>query len=472
MTENDSTTNETAGAASGTSNGTTDPRIAKLPSVEKVREDYPDTQRERNERAKATLDKVVPGMAAYHLNGCVKCGLCGESCHVYLSEPEPENLPAVKAAKVIDIYRRYHTFLGKVAPWFVGAKSITEQTLKDLVEAIYGRCTGCGRCGLHCSIGLDVAAVIRTGRQIVAAAGLVPADLQRTVENQLTTGNQMTIPIGELASTAEWLAEDLRIEMGDDSIKLPIDEKGKRILYLINPREVNYFPLSLMAAAGVFHAAGESWTLSSVFYDVTNYGLFTGDSASAAELTRRAIDEAKRLEVEEIILSECGHGFRSFRWEGPNWMEEAYPLPMRSVLELLEEYLADGRIKVDPAKNVERVTLHDPCNLVRWGGVSEPQRRVLRQVCQDFVEMTPNRKDNFCCGGGGGMLSMSEFGERRVASGKVKAEQVKATGAKIIATPCHNCADQLLELTKRYQLGTEILAVVELVYAALVGGEE
>jgi Fe-S oxidoreductase len=455
-----------------TSTGENDPRVAKLPSTETVRKDYPQTEQERCQRAKAALEKAVPGMAAYHLNACVKCGLCGESCHVYLSEPEPENLPAVKAAKVIDIYRRYYTFLGKVAPGYVGAKSITEETLKDLVEAIYGRCTGCGRCGLHCSVGLDVAAVIRTGRQIVAAAGLVPTDLQRTVENQLTTGNQMMIPIGELASTGEWLAEDLQMEMGDDTVKLPIDEKGKRILYLINPREVNYFPLSLMAAAGVFHAAGESWTLSSVFYDVTNYGLFSGDGASAAELTRRVIEEAQRLEVEEIILSECGHGFRAFRWEGPNWMEEKYPIPMRSVLELVDEFIDDGRIKVDPSKNTERVTLHDPCNLVRWGGVSEPQRRILAKVCQDFVEMSPNKKDNFCCGGGGGMLSMSEFGERRVASGKVKADQIKSTAAKIIATPCHNCADQLLELTKHYKLGTEILAVVELVYAALVLGKK
>ena len=157
---------------------------------------------------------------------------------------------------------------------------------------------------------------------------------------------------------------------------------------------------------------------------------------------------------------------------------------MRSILELLEEYLGTApgavatalrerarpaaRIRVDPSKNAERVTLHDPCNLVRWGGVMEPQRRVLRRCCAEFVEMTPNRQDNFCCGGGGGMLSMSEYGERRVASGRLKAEQIRATGAKIVATPCHNCADQLLEINKHYKLGVEIQAVVELVYNALV----
>jgi Fe-S oxidoreductase len=88
-------------------------------------------------------------------------------------------------------------------------------------------------------------------------------------------------------------------------------------------------------------------------------------------------------------------------------------------------------------------------------------------VVKDFVEMTPNRQDNFCCGGGGGMLSMSEFGDRRVTSGQMKADQIRATGARIVATPCHNCADQLIDLSKKHKLGVEIQAVVELVYAAL-----
>jgi Fe-S oxidoreductase len=422
-------------------------------------------------RARDTLAKAVKGLGAYHLNACVRCGLCGTSCHIYLAQPEPENLPGVKAARVMDHYRRYHTFLGRVAPGLVGAKDLTSESMDELAETVFGRCTACGRCGLHCTIGLDVAAVIRVGRTVLSAAGKVPEGLTRTVDNQMETGNQMAIPREEMISTAEWLAEDLQIEMGDDSVRIPIDEKGARVLYLVNPREVKFFPLSLMAAAGVFHRAGESWTLSSRFYDVTNYGFFAADNAASGELTRRVMDEAKKLGVEEVILSECGHGYRSFRWEGPNWIEEEYPIPMRSVLELLEEWLDEGRIRVDPEKNTERVTLHDPCNLVRWGGITEPQRRILRRVVKDFVEMTPNRVDNFCCGGGGGMLAMSEFGDRRIASGQKKAEQVRATDAKIIATPCHNCADQLLEINKVYQLGTEILAVVELVYNAMLGAD-
>lgn len=418
--------------------------------------------------AREALRRAARGLAAYHFDACVRCGLCGESCHIYKTDPVPENLPGAKAAKVASFFRRYHTVLGRIAPFLVGARALTADALDELVETAYGRCTGCGRCGLNCSVGADVGAIIRAGRNVLAAVGKVPPNLQAVVDNQLRTGNQMAITPEELRDTAAWISEDLRLEMGDDDAQVHVDEPGKRVFYLVNPREVKFFPLSLMAAAGVFHAAGESWTMSGKFYDVTNYGLFSGDDPAAAAITKQAVEEAERLGAEEIILSECGHGFRSFRWEGPNWLGEKYAVPMRSILQLLLEYLRDGRIRVDPANNPARVTLHDPCNLVRWGGVVEPQREILRRVASDFVEMVPNREQNFCCGGGGGMLSMSEYGDRRVASGEVKAEQIRATGAKIVAAPCHNCADQLLDLNKKYQLGVEIKAVVELVYEALV----
>ncbi len=413
------------------------------------------------------LDAAVAANPA-PFDACVRCGLCGTSCHVYLAQPEPLNLPAAKAEAVLRVHRRRHTALGRMLPWLSGARDLRESDIAPLSDAVFGRCTACGRCALHCSIGLDVAAVIRAGRAMVTAAGATPTDLRKTVDNQLDTGNQMAISADELRDTAAWLAEDLQLQTGDPTASIPIDAAGARVLYLVNPREVKFFPLSLQSAAGVFHAAGESWTLSSRSFDVTNYGYFAADDAAARELTERALDEAARLGVSEIVLSECGHGYRAFRWEGPGWTGRPHPVPMRSVLELLDEYLASGRIAVDPSKNAERVTLHDPCNLVRWGGVSEPQRRVLARVVADFAEMTPNRADNWCCGGGGGLLALPEHGSRRVASGALKAEQIRASAAKIVACPCHNCADQLIELDRVYSLGVEIKAVVELVYDALV----
>lgn len=430
--------------------------------------DDPEKTSSVEERARRALAEGVRAAGAVHLQACVACGLCAETCHVWRARPVPENLPPAKAARVVRHFRRYHTLLGRLVPGLSGARPFTRESLEELVDAAFGRCTGCGRCGLHCAVGVDVAGILRLGRRILAAAGMVPEELTRTLATHLDSGNQVALPAEELRSTAEWLAEDLASEMGDEAVRIPLDAKGARILYLINPREVKFFPLSLMAAAGIFHAAGVSWTLSSRVFDNTNYGFFAGDDEGAGELVRRVLEEARALGVEEVVVSECGHGFRALRWEGPRWTGAPHPLPVRSVVEVLDGLLAEGRLQVDPARNPDRITLHDPCNLVRWGGVVEPQRRILRRVAAHFVEMTPNRLDNYCCGGGGGLLAVSAFARERAAAGEVKAEQIRATGAKVVAAPCHNCCDQLLDLSKKQGLGVEVLTLCELVYNALV----
>ena len=141
---------------------------------------------------------------------------------------------------------------------------------------------------------------------------------------------------------------------------------------------------------------------------------------------------------------------------------------MKSILELIADYLSEGCIRVDPSANSAPVTLHDPCNLVRYGGVVEVQRHILRQAVTNFVEMHPNRENNYCCGGGGGLLSMSEYAELRLKAGKAKVEQIRQTGAKVVAAPCHNCIDQLMELNKKYKLGIEARTIGEIVADALI----
>ena len=352
-------------------------------------------------------------------------------------------------------------------PAWVGAGDLDRRAVEDMVDVIFGGCTMCGRCSIHCSIGVDIPYLVRTARTMLVELGLVPEGLQSTVDAAVETGNNMAIPREELVDTLKWLEEDLRLGVEDDGAEIPLDAPGRRVLYTLNPREPKFFPLSISAIAKIFYAAGESWTLSTHCYDVTNYAYFSGDDVAARELTERLQNEMKKLDAGVLALAECGHGFRAFRWEGPDWVREAYAFPVVSVVELMAGYIRSGRIVLDPSLNRKRVTLHDPCNLVRAGGVIEEQRYVLRHAVSDFVEMEPARVDNYCCGGGGGQLSMSTFRDRRVEAGKVKADQIRETGAAIVATPCHNCIDQLIELNQVYDLGVEVKTVAELVADAL-----
>jgi Fe-S oxidoreductase len=228
-----------------------------------------------------------------------------------------------------------------------------------------------------------------------------------------------------------------------------------------------FFPLSIVAAGKIFHAAGESWTFSSDNYDVTNYGFFSGDDEAAGTVSDRLVQSMKELDCEILVLAECGHGFNSNRWEAPEWLSKKYGFEVRSILEVVAGYIRQGKIKLDPSRNPHPVTLHDPCNLVRLGGIVEQQRYILKHAVSSFIEMIPNREKNFCCGGGGGQLAMIRFSQRRIKAGQIKADQIRKTNAKIVAAPCHNCIDQLMELNKHYKLGVEMKTVCEIVANAL-----
>jgi Fe-S oxidoreductase len=65
-------------------------------------------------------------------------------------------------------------------------------------------------------------------------------------------------------------------------------------------------------------------------------------------------------------------------------------------------------------------------------------------------------------------LAASEHTARRIEAGRIKADQIRATGAKVVASPCHNCIDQLMELNRAYKLGVEVRTLAEIVADALV----
>lgn len=422
---------------------------------------------ENVQKAINILTKHTDSKLLTHLNACVHCGLCETSCLFYKTFQESKYIPGKKVDMVSSIYRRYCTLLGRTAPKLTHARELDDETITEMVDSLFGACTMCGRCVKHCSIGVDIPFVVRTGRRMLAAMGKVPQTLQATVDAAIQTGNNMGIPTEDFVDTIEWMQEDLQDELGENAT-IPLNEEGKEILYTLNPREPKFFPLSIAAAAKIFYAAGASWTLSTEMYDVTNYGYFSGNDEEATAIAKKMFDEVHKLKCNTLVLGECGHGSRALRWEAPNYLKTHPDFKMVTLIEQLEEYIKTGRIKVDKTLNTKRYTIHDPCNIVRNGGLYNSLRYVTRQVVSDFVEMAPYGSDNFCCGGGGGMLAMSEYNERRLKVGKIKADQIAATGAQVVITPCHNCVDQLMQINHEYKLNVEIKSLAEVVADALV----
>lgn len=424
--------------------------------------------KEQIDKALQILKMPADSKLVTHLNACVHCGLCASSCMYFKAMEEDKFIPAYKVELVASLYRRYCTLTGRIVPKLVNARELDEKMAEEMIDILFGACTLCGRCVKHCTIGVDIAYIVKIGRQMLAAMGLVPATLQATVDAALTTGNNMAIPTEDFVDTIKWMEEELIDEMQDENARIPLDESNKNILYTLNPREPKFFPLSISAMAKIFYAAKESWTLSSTMYDVTNYGLFSCNDEEAGIIARHLHDEVKRLHAKMLVLGECGHGSRANRWEGPNYLGMEYDFDMITVAELINDYIRSGRIKLDKSIIKERITMHDPCHLVRNGGLVNELRFAVNSAVSDFVEMSPYGNDNFCCGGGGGQLAMSEYNDRRIKIGEIKAEQIRKTGASIVVTPCHNCIDQLMQINHYYKLNVKIKSIAEIIADALV----
>jgi len=429
--------------------------------------------KERSYKAQKVLERLEKKMNRQifgSLAACVHCGMCTDCCHYVLANPgDPTYAPAYKGDRIRKIFKFHHDWTGKVFPWWVKAKSIyTDEELNELKDIVFGKCTNCRRCSINCPMGVDLATFNRMTRGLLVSVGVMPEGVAVVSKDQWEIGNQMGVLKEDYLDTLEWMEEELQEEMDDPDVKIPVDKMDCDVVYSINPREVKYDPRTIAEAAKIFHLAGENWTMPSEGWDMTNFGLFSGDDDLGGAVAKRLYDKVEELRGKKLVISECGHGYRSTRCEGQNWGQKDINFVMESSVDTMIRYIKEGKIKVDKTRNSEPMTFHDSCNNARSCGLYNEPRELLNMVVTDFREMYPNRAENYCCTGGGGAMSMSEYTPNRLKSAKVKADQLTATGAKYVVTSCHNCVDGLTDLIRHYKLDMQVTQLVDLVGKAAI----
>ena len=279
------------------------------------------------------LAKKLNRQVVGSLVGCVHCGMCDESCHYVLAFPDDHKMtPSYKADQVRKLFKANHDWTGSVFPWWVGADKVplSDDDLETLKDIAFGTCTNCRRCTLSCPMGVDTATLNRIMRGLLSHVGVMPEGVRVVSKDQWEIGNQMGVLKEDYIDTIEWMSEELEEDLGHAEATIPMEKKGAKVMYCINPREVKYDPRTIKEAALIFWAAGEDWTMPSEGWDNTNFGLFSGDDGLGGACAKREYDKARELGVDKIVISECGHGYRSTRHEGVNWSGETEPFPMES----------------------------------------------------------------------------------------------------------------------------------------------
>jgi Fe-S oxidoreductase len=366
------------------------------------------------------------------------------------------------------IYKRRHTLAGKILGRLVGAQDLTEEMIDEMYESFY-RCTMCRRCAPECPMGVDNSLITRIARVCLSAAEMVPNNFRVSVEAQLRgpTQNTSAIPERAFIDTLEFLNEEME-EMTGLSIEFPINKKGTEILFVAPVSDYIMEADTLMGNAMTFYAAGADWTVATGFgSDSINYGLFY-DDRWLQEIVVNLHEVVKDFGVQKLVIGECGHATKAQKVFA-EYFSGKLPFKVENVTEVTEQYIREGRIKLDPSRNTDLVTLHDPCNQSRMGGLADKLRFVVKSAVTNFVEMEPHGDENYCCGGGGGTVGFEEIYDFRMeVGGRKKAEQLRATGAKFLAAPCANCKKQLRELVDFHKLDMEVVGIHDLVSKALV----
>ena len=380
-----------------------------------------------------TLMSATDRDVAAYLEACVHCGECAEACHFYLTTKDPRYTPTYKLKPLVDAYKRHKAPLRGIKGMLgLLPDGVTEDTLRDWEELVYDSCNMCGRCTLVCPMGIDIAGTISKMRGAYAAADIVPEGLKSARKNVEETSSPMRV-------TAEVLLKQVAAQEKETGLKIPVDVEGADYMATFSSDETMASPETIGAYAKIFHHAGINWTISTEAYEATNVGVQIGQGPLAAKLVQRVVDAAEKLGVKYLISPECGHAYGAIRWQGPNLIGRTYDFEVVHILELLDRLWAEGKLPVS-TKDARRMTLHDPCQMIRRGGLLKEPRHLVGNSASNFHEMPGAGITNFCCGGGGGVSANPRAEELKVGAFSKKLEQIDAVGGvEAVVVPCANC---------------------------------
>jgi Fe-S oxidoreductase len=391
----------------------------------------------------------------YYLDVCTRCGICKDACFAYASVPKPEYTPVWRAEVVRKIYKRYFKWAGRLFPFLGGSMEIDDETMKELYEAAY-TCTGCRRCMVYCPFGIDTQAIQSVAKLLLIGDESAPEELTMLADASIEKGRSLDFYKESFIQGIKNLEKEVIAKWkGESDQIIPLDVEGANILYVALAGAHSIVP-----AASILNAARENWTLS--FFEAVNFGAFVGDPRKTQLIAKRIIDEAIKLKVKEVTICECGTAYRVMKH-----LVGEQPFEVTHIAEVMARYLKEGRIRVEKDRIKGSISYHDPCQSARNGGVIEEPRYVLHQLTSNFTEMSPNREYNLCCGGGGGLVAL-ENETFREETGKAKVNQIKETGAAIVATGCENCHTQLNFLKERYEMGVKVEFLTNMVANSLV----
>jgi len=336
---------------------------------------------------------------------CIQCGMCAGVCpHGYAMEYPPRKIiAALRAGRLDDVFRSDSIWL----------------------------CVACFNCSYRCPSGIPLAErMMALVREELLLAGVgVPKELQTAFERTARYGN----PFGESPKKREaWVKEA--------GVPVRILKPGDKADLLWH---VGCFPSynkanlkDTISVAKLLNALG------------VDFGIMGADEWCSGDLRCTAVGEEGLFNLLHEHNSEqfASRDFNEMLVGDPhayNAISKEYArlgtaYPVDHYVQFFEERIPQIS-KLVKKKIDAKVTYHDSCCLGRKNAIYEPPRALLETIPGiKLVEMSRNKENALCCGGGGGAMWLDSFiWERtRVPLPIQRVQEAAKTGADILAVSC------------------------------------
>ncbi len=391
---------------------------------------------------------------------CMKCGMCQAVCPVF-SETMKEG----------DVAR------GKIAL----LENLSHEMIADAagVQDKLNKCLLCGSCAANCPSGVKVLDIFFKARVIVNTYMGLSAT-KKAIFKGLLTKPALFNTVLDVASKFQGVFTKTANEVIGSSCSrinapvigerhfMPLAKKPLRKLEpALNTRpgkggyRVAFFPGCVVDK--IYPHVGQSILKVLRHHELGIYmpagqaccgipALASGDKESFDKLVKCNLELFEK-ENFDYLLTPCATCTAT--------IHEIWPLMSGDKSESMKERIAAMAAKVmdvnqfmvdvlkvaNPVQgHGQKVTYHDPCHLKKSMKVFEQPRALLKSCSKvEFVEMAePDR----CCGCGGS-FNLQHYGLSKDI-GKIKRDNIVASGADVVATGCPACMMQISDMLSQH----------------------
>jgi len=398
-------------------------------------------------------------LSAFRLESCIHCGICAEACHFYIATEDPQYTPVWKVEPFKQAYKREASPFAPLYRLLGLKREITAEQLARWQHLLFDSCNMCGRCSLICPMGIDVAALIEQARHAMFDAGLAPKELYQKAAHQRATGQP--------EPSSEPYRERLLAIGRQFGVEIPLDKSEAEILLCVPRTDIEHYPGAVAALARVMRHLGVSCTFRSDGLVAENYGYYAGGKQWQRDISLKLIEQALKVKAKILLVPECGHAYTALRWEAADLYGKPLPFAVRHVTEFLADELTAGRLKLSSA-GAGKTTFHDPCQLVRKGGINDAPRALMQALGIELNELKNHGAFSFCCGGGGGVLDIERAAPLRYRTMENKLREIDETGAATFLTSCSDCRRTFDDAKSHFSWDKTPHSLLELVASNLV----